>query len=348
VYHSTGLWYYRHPDWLASSRLETTPTGGNHYNVGYAPFGEPYGDAGTEDLSFTGQNQDTVVSTVPGGAGGLYDFLYREQSPVQGRWLSPDPARMAAANPADPQSWNRYAYVGNRPLNSVDALGLVIPVCDEFDPDCIGGGGGGECPPEDLFCYNGCDPTFDFCPLPGGGGGGDGGGGGGGGSGGGSHPPQRKGGVWANNETLGLPTGLNQAPLGLGDLIGLNPGCNFAVCNPLGNGFVAGVDDAAEAAIAVRIFFYVVAAYEVYKVSQQTKAPTANVPCDPPAGTKCYEGHSGHSHNGWDPHYHIWTQNQNPFTGQCFWNRGGGTSGATDAPPSGMQDCSSYISWPTN
>jgi RHS repeat-associated protein len=41
----------------------------------------------------------------------LYDFLYREHSPVQGRWLSPDPAGMAAANPADPQTWNRYAYV---------------------------------------------------------------------------------------------------------------------------------------------------------------------------------------------------------------------------------------------
>ena len=45
-------------------------------DTAYAPFGEPYAQAGTPDLSFTGQNQDTV--------GGLYDFLFREYS-IQGR-----------------------------------------------------------------------------------------------------------------------------------------------------------------------------------------------------------------------------------------------------------------------
>jgi RHS repeat-associated protein len=74
---------------------------------------------------YTGQNQDTESSGA-GGAGGLYDFLYREHSPVQGRWLSPDPWGLAAVSPSDPQSWNRYAYVGNRPTNSIDPLGLLI------------------------------------------------------------------------------------------------------------------------------------------------------------------------------------------------------------------------------
>jgi RHS repeat-associated protein len=71
-------------------------------------------------------------------------------------------------------------------------------------------------------------------------------------------------------------------------------------------------------------------------------------PCDPPSGTQCYETHSGHTHNGWDPHSHIWQQNQNPNTCKCFWNRGGGTGGATQFPPIGMSECSSYPSWPTN
>ncbi|MDR3560862.1 MAG: hypothetical protein P4N59_05410, partial [Negativicutes bacterium] len=44
--------------------------------------------------------------------------------PVQGRWLSPDPAGLGVARPNNPQTWNRYAYVGNKPLQTVDSLGL--------------------------------------------------------------------------------------------------------------------------------------------------------------------------------------------------------------------------------
>ncbi len=44
--------------------------------------------------------------------------------PVQGRWLSPDPAGLSAADPSSPQSWNRYAYVMNNPLAFTDPAGL--------------------------------------------------------------------------------------------------------------------------------------------------------------------------------------------------------------------------------
>ena len=101
VYNASGLRSYRHPDWLGSSRLATGPGRSKFYDVAYAPYGEPTHGTGTTDIMFTGQNQDTEVSTVPGGQGGLYDFLFREQTPVQGRWLSPDPAGVAAANPAE-------------------------------------------------------------------------------------------------------------------------------------------------------------------------------------------------------------------------------------------------------
>jgi RHS repeat-associated protein len=84
-------------------------------STAYAPFGEPYAQAGTADLSFTGQNQDTV--------GGLYDFFFREYS-TQGRWPSPDPAGLAAVDLSDPQSLDRYAYVRNDPVDLVDPLGL--------------------------------------------------------------------------------------------------------------------------------------------------------------------------------------------------------------------------------
>jgi len=54
------------------------------------------------------------------------DFLYREYHANSGRWIQPDPAGLGAANPANPQTWNRYAYVANNPLNAVDPLGLTI------------------------------------------------------------------------------------------------------------------------------------------------------------------------------------------------------------------------------
>lgn len=121
VYASSGLSYYRHPDWLGSSRLASTPTPPTtmYSDTAYAPFGEPYAQAGATDLSFTGQNQDTVA----GGLIGPYDFPAREYGP-QGRWVSPDPSGLAAVEPTNPQSWDRYAYVSGNPLNNVDPLGL--------------------------------------------------------------------------------------------------------------------------------------------------------------------------------------------------------------------------------
>ncbi len=120
VYVGSTLSYFRHPDWLGSSRFASTPARTMYSDLAYAPFGETYAEAGTADRSFTGQNQDTV----PGPTAGLYDFLFREYAQY-GRWVSPDPAGMAAVNPANPQSWNRYAYVLNNPTGLVDPLGLL-------------------------------------------------------------------------------------------------------------------------------------------------------------------------------------------------------------------------------
>jgi RHS repeat-associated protein len=120
VYNSSGLSYYRHPDWLGSSRVASTTTRTLYYDGAYAPFGENYAETGTADRSFTGQNQDLT----PGSTGLLYDFLNREQHSTEGRWISPDPAGINAVDPTNSQSWNRYAYVLNNPLSNIDPLGL--------------------------------------------------------------------------------------------------------------------------------------------------------------------------------------------------------------------------------
>jgi RHS repeat-associated protein len=125
IYNSTGLAYYRHVDWLGSSRLTSTSAQTVVSDLAYAPFGEQYAISGTADPSFTGQDSET--------ASGLYDFTFREYSPSGGRWISPDLGWMAAVDPTNPQTWNRYTYVTNNPLALFDPLGLKpVYVCIEW------------------------------------------------------------------------------------------------------------------------------------------------------------------------------------------------------------------------
>ncbi|MGH9506595.1 MAG: RHS repeat-associated core domain-containing protein [Terriglobales bacterium] len=121
-----------HADWLGSAPLTTNPgslcrrprapsrlrRASRYRALSYAPYGALYADSapGAASQWFTGVDSDT--STV------LSDFPFREYSSIQGRWLSPDPAGLAAVNPANPQTWNAYAYVANQPLGYTDPLGL--------------------------------------------------------------------------------------------------------------------------------------------------------------------------------------------------------------------------------
>jgi RHS repeat-associated protein len=146
VYTSSGLAYFRHSDWLGSSRLTSTAARGLYSSSAYAPFGEQYATAGTGDPSFTGQDPDTVPS--------LYDFPARRQSPSQGRWISPDPAGRAAVTLTKPQSWNRYAYALNDPLALIDPMGMSVKhhkahsmeefFCGDDDMNCGDDSGGGD------------------------------------------------------------------------------------------------------------------------------------------------------------------------------------------------------------
>ncbi len=140
IYGSAGPSIVRNADWLGSGRLELTPAGVLNADQAYAPFGESYASSGTFIYSFTGQNKDTT--------GSQYDFQFRQLPPSEGRWLAPDPAGLAAVDLTNPQTWNRYAYVGNNPLNSIDPLGL--------DNDC-----GGPCTPF-SFSYGNCTTYVSY------------------------------------------------------------------------------------------------------------------------------------------------------------------------------------------
>jgi RHS repeat-associated protein len=148
VYTSTGLAYYRHSDWIGSSRFASTPTRTMYYDGAYAPFGEAYAQTGTTDLSFTGMNQDTVPN--------LYDFPARELNDIHGRWPSPDLAGMKSVKLGDPQSWNRYAYVGNNPLAYTDPTGMNKCFSAQHPLPCEAGGGA------DMESTNGMDANLAY------------------------------------------------------------------------------------------------------------------------------------------------------------------------------------------
>jgi RHS repeat-associated protein len=71
---------------------------------------------------------------------GLDYFGARYFSVAQGRFTTPDP-NSAGASLFDPQSWNAYSYMNNRPLAYVDPDGdIPLPVITGLGGGIIGGG----------------------------------------------------------------------------------------------------------------------------------------------------------------------------------------------------------------
>ncbi len=75
---------------------------------------------------FTGDERDAET--------GLDHTWFRQYSSSLGRWMHPDPAGLAAADSGNPQSWNRYAYVFNDPMDYLDPFGLTT--CDAKGNNC--------------------------------------------------------------------------------------------------------------------------------------------------------------------------------------------------------------------
>jgi len=122
----SGLIGYNHPDHLGSIRLGSSPSRTFLASKAFAPFGEVYAASQTEGSFFTGMGNFFNLDT--------YEFPAREYSD-QGRWPSPHPAGLAAVDPTNPQSWNRYAYVYNNPLALTDPSGL----CGGSGQPCLSG-----------------------------------------------------------------------------------------------------------------------------------------------------------------------------------------------------------------
>ena len=97
-------------DRLGSVRKREGGSGSKYY-----PWGE--------EQTATGGEMDKFATYYRDGATGLDYAQNRYYSSNFGRFLSADPY-VASAGPANPQSWNRFAYVENDPVNWLDSTGL--------------------------------------------------------------------------------------------------------------------------------------------------------------------------------------------------------------------------------
>jgi len=132
---SSGAVRYYIWDHLGTTRVVTDGNGNLISTHDYEPFGveiPPLG--GTGDITdlpspnshkFTGHERDQSTG---------YDYMHaRFYGSSIGRFMRPDPV---GGNPANPQSWNLYAYVENNPVNRIDPTGLtdiVIEIERQFE-----------------------------------------------------------------------------------------------------------------------------------------------------------------------------------------------------------------------
>jgi RHS repeat-associated protein len=150
-----------HSDWLGTKRVMTGVTGAvSETCTGFA-FGDGVTCAGT-NWSYNGFTDDVHDPET-----NLEYTLFRQYSGTQGRWLIPDPSGLGAADASNPQSFNRYAYVGNDPVNATDLFGLDLDgyglcssdICDYMTMS--GGLGGDPCLTHTCFL-----PPIDPTPPP--------------------------------------------------------------------------------------------------------------------------------------------------------------------------------------
>jgi RHS repeat-associated protein len=190
-----GVFYWAHQDHLGSGHFLTTLGGGVAYRGEYDPHGQmvletaPVGSY-INSKKFTGYERNWAT--------GLDYAMARNFQRTRGRFTTPDPLGVDAADASNPQSLNRYVYVENDPVNATDPTGLYM-VCFYSIETWSGWIGNTYYINVERLVSEGC---FDFGPIGGGvgpqGGGGTGGGSNGGNSGGntqgnGNNPPDNAG-----------------------------------------------------------------------------------------------------------------------------------------------------------
>jgi RHS repeat-associated protein len=113
-----------------SARLTLDASGAVVGRQAHLPFGEDFAESGTQQKQhFTSYERDSQSGT---------DYaVNRNYLSSTGRFHSADPFEQSG-NASVPQSWNRYAYTMNSPIDSIDPLGLLQIPPYVLDPCGIG------------------------------------------------------------------------------------------------------------------------------------------------------------------------------------------------------------------
>jgi RHS repeat-associated protein len=82
-----------------------------------------WGSSALNSRKFTGYERD--------GATRLDYANARMYNSGRGRFMQPDPAGLNSSNARNPESLNRYSYVQNDPVNSIDPTGLDTEICED-------------------------------------------------------------------------------------------------------------------------------------------------------------------------------------------------------------------------
>jgi len=112
--------YFRHSDWLGSSRMKTLPNGEVAERCTNLPFGDGLsctltGAQYPPQVPYAGYEPDQETQ--------LDHTWFRKYSSAAGRWTTPDPY-LGSMDLANPQTLNRYTYVNNNPISLSDPMGL--------------------------------------------------------------------------------------------------------------------------------------------------------------------------------------------------------------------------------
>lgn len=148
--------------WVVTDRQGTVRANSNGETFSYFPYGE--------ERTNTPNGREKFATYTRDGIGQDYaDQRYYNSN--SGAFWSPDPGGIKTANPWNPSSWNRYAFVLGDPINLTDPTGTIAcdtdddwSVCSpDYDPQAPGGGtGGGPAPPQSVTVWA---PAPDPVPV---------------------------------------------------------------------------------------------------------------------------------------------------------------------------------------